>query len=482
MPRILKTPSPAEPRRRMLRLLGGSLMLPWLPLCGGVAAAAPLLGDRTRRVSVILDRTAAAMPIAPDFAGFSYEKDRLATGLFRGGNRALIALFRRLGPGLIRIGGNSVDTTRWAEDGQGATKGEIAPADVGALAAFLRRANWKVLYGLNLAANTPERLIAEATYAAKTLGENLHGFEIGNEPDYYSSIGLRPDSYRYADFFAEWSGLADALKAHLPNALVTGPGCALLDGSWAVPFAGDAHSRIALLTQHYYRGNGQNEDATLAHLLAGDPALPDLLDQLRRAVSDNGIPGYRLVEANSYSNGGAANISNAPGSALWVIDFLFTAAQYGAAGVNLHGGGDFPGYTPIADDGGRVIQIRPEYYGMLLFSFAARGRLVPARLQAGGMAISAYGVSDGADTHVVIVNKEKDDGIEAAIALGTGPASATVRQLNTAPGNGAGITFAGAAINAGGTWSPRPSTVTRVTNGRLTVKVPPMSAVLVTAA
>ncbi len=466
----------------MLRLLGGSLLLPGLPLCGGHAAAAPLPGAPARQVSVILDRAAAAMPIAPDFAGFSYEKDRLATGLFRGGNRALIALFRRLGSGLIRIGGNSVDTTRWAEDGQGATKGEIAAADLDALAAFLRRANWKVLYGLNLAANTPERLTAEAMVAAKVLGENLYGFEIGNEPDYYSSIGLRPGSYRYADFMAEWSGFADALKARLPNALVTGPGCALLDGSWAVPFAGDAHSRIGLLTQHYYRGNGQNDDATLAHLLAGDPSLPDLLDQLRLAASENRIPGYRLVEANSYSNGGAPNISNAPGTALWVIDFLFTAAQYGATGVNLHGGGTFPGYTPIADDGGRVIQIRPEYYGMLLFSQAARGHLLPTRMEAGGMAISAYAVSNGALTHVVIVNKEKDNGIEAAIALGTEPASATIQLLNTAPGNAAGITFAGAAINAGGTWSPRPPTAMRVTNGRLTVTVPPMSAVLVTAA
>lgn len=466
----------------MLRLLGASLILPWLPLRGGHAAAAPLPGASARQVSVILDRTAAGTPIAPDFTGFSYEKDRLATGLFRGGNRALIALFRRLGSGLIRIGGNSVDTTRWAGDGRGSTEGEIATADVDALAAFLRRANWKVLYGLNLAANTPERLTAEATYAAKALGENLYGFEIGNEPDYYAGIGLRPGSYRYADFIAEWSGFADALKARLPNVLVTGPGCALLDGSWAVPFAGDAHARIGLLTQHYYRGNGQNDDATLAHLLAGDPALPDLLDQLRRTASENGIPGYRLVEANSYSNGGAPNISNAPGTALWVIDFLFTAAQYGATGVNLHGGGAFPGYTPIADKGGRVVQIRPEYYGMLLFSLAARGSLLPTRMQAAGMAISAYAVSDGAVTHVVIVNKEKDDGIEAVIALGADPASATVQRLNSASGSGAGLTFAGAAIHAGGTWSPRPSMAMRVTNGRLTVKVPPMTAVLVTAA
>ena len=63
-------------------------------------------------------------------------------------------------------------------------------------------------------------------------------------------------------------------------------------------------------------------------------------------------------------------MSNSYASSLWVIDFLFNAALGGATGVNMHGGGNSPGYTPIADDSGAVIEARPEYYGLLLFTLA----------------------------------------------------------------------------------------------------------------
>ena len=46
--------------------------------------------------------------------------------------------------------------------------------------------------------------------------------------------------------------------------------------------------------------------------------------------------GYRLSECNSFYNGGASGVSDAYGTALWAIDFLFLNAQYGSAGTNFH--------------------------------------------------------------------------------------------------------------------------------------------------
>ena len=43
--------------------------------------------------------------IGDAFCGFSYEKDQVAAPIFTGENRNLIGLFRRLGPGLLRLGG-----------------------------------------------------------------------------------------------------------------------------------------------------------------------------------------------------------------------------------------------------------------------------------------------------------------------------------------------------------------------------------------
>ena len=47
-----------------------------------------------------------------------------------------------------------------------------------------------------------------------------------------------------------------------------------------------------------------------------------------------------------------------------------SSSANGMRGVNFHSGGYGPGYTPIADNGGAVVDVRPEFYGMLLFSQA----------------------------------------------------------------------------------------------------------------
>ena len=64
-----------------------------------------------------------------------------------------------------------------------------------------------------------------------------------------------------------------------------------------------------------------------------------------------------------YAQGGVTNVSNAHGSALWTLDYMFTCALNGCEGVNFHGGGQGPGYTPIADNGTTVVEARPEFYG-----------------------------------------------------------------------------------------------------------------------
>ena len=48
------------------------------------------------------------------------------------------------------------------------------------LAAFLRATGWTCLYGIGMGTNTPEHAAEEAEYVAKTLGERLQYFQIGN--------------------------------------------------------------------------------------------------------------------------------------------------------------------------------------------------------------------------------------------------------------------------------------------------------------
>ena len=119
-----------------------------------------------------------------------------------------------------------------------------------------------------------------------------------------------------------------------------------------------------------------------------------------------GIP-YRISECNSFSNGGAAGVSDSYASSLWVIDFLFCAALGGATGINMHGGGNAPGYTPIADHSGDVIEARPEYYGLLLFALAGDGALLETQLSAGTVDATAYAVRKASGgLNLMVVNKD----------------------------------------------------------------------------
>ena len=128
--------------------------------------------------------------IGPAFAGLSYEKSKLYGPLFTASNSDLIGMFMRLGPSVLRVGGNSVDRNVWTPNGPGQTAGQIAPSDVNSLAAFVKSAGWQCLYGINLGgaatgATTPALAAAEVAYAAQQLGSSLLGIEIGNVTDLY---------------------------------------------------------------------------------------------------------------------------------------------------------------------------------------------------------------------------------------------------------------------------------------------------------
>ena len=392
--------------------------------------------------------------VGPAFAGLSYEKSALAVPCFVPDNTRLIGLFHRLGPSLLRIGGNTVDRTRWLAGGAGHTAGEVAPADIDSLAAFLRGCGWQVLYGVNLATSTPAAAAAEAAYAAQALGETLYGLEIGNEPDLYGNNYFAP--WTLADFEERWEAFRRAILARASGVVLTGPADSYNVGRWTIPFGTWAGSdRLALLTQHHYRGNGRSPLATAQRLVSPDDGLSAQLAELRAGAARIGVP-FRLAETNSFFNGGAAGVSNSYASALWVIDHLFEIARGGGAGANLHGGGAGPGYTPIADRYGVVIGARPLYYGMLLFTLAGTGSLLGTQLAVGGLDVSAYAVrlADGS-LSLVVVNKEATHGVALAIECPETAGAATLMAL-TGPALTAttGVEIQGTTVGVDGSFAP----------------------------
>jgi hypothetical protein len=446
---------------------------------------APIDAGPTVPATITVTPSSHVGTIPPAFVGLSYEKSQLPSGLFAGTDAPLIALLQLLGPGILRVGGNSVDRTEWytAPTSDASPASTITTAEVDALSALAKASGWKVIYGVDMKLSTPAIAADEVKYAATSLGASLYGFEIGNEPDLYSATA-QSSSWSYSIFKTQWEAFASAILAAAgATTPLTGPASAANYSSWTVPFAADEGSKIGLLTQHYYRGNGQDPSSTVDLLLTPDPNLGKELDALNGAAQGASVAGgYRLAECNSYYNGGAPNVSDAYGTALWLLDFLFQNAQHGSAGVNLHGGGNGPGYTPIADSNGAVVGARPEFYGALLFALAGQGTLYGTTVTVpNDLNVSAYAVgAAGGGTNIVVVSKDASSGVHAAIDVGAPITTAGVLYLQ-GPSLDAtsGVTLGSAGIDPSGSFSPTGPIPLTVSGTTVTVDVPAASAAII---
>lgn len=508
--------SPLATRRGVVQCLLAFAAASLVPSCGGsstFSSSTPSSPGPTRQPTPsgpVTDATltvaaTAAGNIPPSFAGLSYEKSKMNQNpaLFTGSNTNLIAIFKRLGPSILRIGGNSVDRNVWASTGPGQTTGQIAPADVDALAAFVKAAGWQCVYGINLggagpnpyssgsfvAATSAALAANEIAYAYAKFGPSLIGFEIGNECDLYGNSYYSGATWGLSTFESLWTSFRAAIVSQTPAAapLCTGPADAGHVSSWTIPFGQSVtKAEIGLLTQHYYRANGADPASTADFLITPDSNLTGNLAILNSGAKGIGVP-YRISECNSFYNGGANGVSDSYASSLWVIDFLFHCALGGSIGVNLHGGGNGAGYTPIADSGGTVVGVRPEFYGILLFTLAGTGTLYTTDLEAGSLNATAYAVMSNSGLKLVIVNKDSTQNLRLTARLPQPAASAQLLQM-TQLSSGAsgpdlmatsGVTIQGANVDADGSFTPGTPYVLNPNGTSLSCYVPALSAALI---
>lgn len=407
--------------------------------------------------------------VGTGFAGFSYEKDRIGAGMFDVKDTKLVNLFKLLGPSVLRLGGNLVDMTSWNPKGAGGDASEIAPADVQKLAAFLSATGWKAIYGINLKTNTASNAASEAAYAAKTLGGNLIAFEIGNEPNVYKTEST------YETSFAAYT---KAIRAKVPGAVFDGPGT-YGNTPWMDPFA--AHEKgngLQILSMHTYVGD--NTGASIPKLLASTQSggkFPAQFAAMQSAKTGNAIAQWRMSEANSYFHGGTDGVSNVEAAALWSLDFMYGIASHAGDGVNFHGGTStqFPlNYSPIRFSGLTPVGVQAVYYGELLWTLAGTGSL-HAGTVSGASNVTAWGIGGNA-----FVNNKGSATIAATVTLTGSPTRASVYLLTASSLSSKSITIAGSGVSSGGTFTPSPKSAT-VSGGKVTVSVPPGSAVLVVA-
>ena len=359
-----------------------------LALLLAVAAAA------SDRASFQLHATpvrAGGAPIPPRFVGLSIEVSSAPQVFLTGGlggppRPSFTALMRALaaagggassGGASVRVGGNSADESAWVPTGAlpPNTTYRITAADFAAYNAAVPLFNGSVIIDTTLRyADSSALAAAHAAAATAALGPLLEHIEIGNEPDLFHENGFRPAAFGYADYKAEYAAAAAAVVAAAGNRLQGATWCT---NDWSADFADYMAAYGRLLTSvsvHRYAGTAcHGGKATIAELMA-DTAAAGEAANVAPAVATaaaHGVPFY-IGEGNSVSCGGTTGVSDVWAAAVWAVDVLFNMASVGVSRWNFHGMPHGPYATASWDNVSTdVVEVRPLFYGQLVFAFAA---------------------------------------------------------------------------------------------------------------
>lgn len=433
-------------------------------------------------ISITLNPSMPGKKIPKDFAGLSFEKSNLNKGTFTPHKDTLIRFFNTLGLQSMRIGANSADKDTF---GINATSTHFTQAEIDSLFGFIQQTGCKVVYGLNFGGNfNPSLAATEANYVMQHYNPFLWGLEVGNEPDLYHSNGFRPPTYNYAAYKNQFNQYFDTIRYYNPASVFTGPAPAWNFTNYTLPFCRTTHGQVAMITQHYYVGpaNAAPIRQQIDTLLSSHKrnALISEAHSIVQCADSAGVP-FRMAECNSFYGGGQYGVSNALASAVWGLDYMYTLASLGCAGVNFHGGMG-GAYTAIAKKN-NMYTARPLYYGILAFQLGSKGKFIPTSLVNNHINFNAYSVIDSLqNVFVTLVNK--DTLTNAVVNIHTGTASYTAAEYVTLSGtyglrDTTTVSLGGQFVTHNGiippyTWQPL-----TITSGSMQVNVPFGSAAVI---
>jgi hypothetical protein len=478
-----------------------------------LSCAAPALAQRakTKTIHVNIDTRRKQGRMPDDFTGLGYEISSVAIpGLLSDKNRTYVQLVRGLGTnGVIRVGGITSDSASFAPDAVASSAAKatvINAANLRELGAFLDAIGWRLIWGLNLGAGDVKNAAEEAVAVAAAVKDKLLAFEIGNEPDGFAGDAFnshRPKHYGYGDYLKEYRAYKAAIRSKLPEAPFAGPDASWATG-WVSRFSADEGSDLKLLTKHYYRAGANNpyldrlidsnqraeyearaKTNKIELLIREDAGLRGMLQELSTAASASHVP-FRICEANSFYGGGQPGVSDAFVSALWVLDFMWTLAYGGAAGVNMQTGVnhlDFISYySAIRTDANGAVSVGPEYYGMLAFAQAGKGERIALDYDADGMNLTAYAVlGDHGDLMLTLINKDQNADADITMTTGQTFQKATAWRLKgLALDSADNVTLGGIEVAANDRWHPREVEYLLTVGGAGEIHVPAASAAIVT--
>ncbi len=426
---------------------------------------------------VNVDAQTLGREIPRDFVGFSLEVSTKGQGLtsFQGANpgnsgaaveqpvyslgypgapnQGYFQFMKKLGPGVLRLGGNSQDNSCWdaahAPHPEGC-EGAITASDLALFSQAASASGWKLILGLDLKQNSAPWALSELTEGVNREikpGEIL-GLEIGNEPDLFSRSPYRPKTYSSADQAKDFMSYVEAFRSDAATKSygIVGPAtcCSWRNAEDLGIFLDRAGRDLKLVSVHNYPlTTCRGRTVTIDQLLA--PELMQRYDERMKPLvaeaSRHSLP-IALAETNSASCGGMPGVSNAFAAAVWGLDYMFNTAQDGFSMMNFHSsyrpGGS--SYNPVDTYGKKETSghwtfhnvAEPLYYAIYLFSEHASGNhLLNASIHTSAN-IHAYAVTRcaGCGVNVFVINEDAKATGQVRIHLSNREGSASLLLLD----------------------------------------------------
>ncbi|OJT11294.1 Beta-glucuronidase [Trametes pubescens] len=333
-----------------------------------------------------------SIPQRGDFWGFSIEMSVVQQVIGKNASfiqvpflNLLAAVVERAGSVRIRVGGNTQETATLVDslaDNAMIEKAKSAPSSsakgdatptllytpelLHLLSNISALVNAKWYLGIPMNDTSNLRLqIAEAADAI--LGDNVLGYQVGNEPDLYADHGHRPADYDQNDYNNEFGVVVAAVqqdsKITNKNKLVAPS----LQGTWtpedlfATGFLDSYASSLSVIAmEHYPDQNCAAEfpDGTFGPIKDPQTVFPNYLTHasgqnlVKPYLNTAGIAQqlgkeFMMFETNTASCGGFPGVSDSFGSAIWAVDYGLQMAYSNFTGALLHVGGQNVSYNPF---------------------------------------------------------------------------------------------------------------------------------------
>lgn len=239
-----------------------------------------------------------------------------------------------LGVQLLRAGGINNDTNNW--DSKDPRPHPFDNSQIDRFIAFTNAIHAKPLFQIPMVAMMDgeepksESIISLIRYLNDQKKYGVEYFSIGNEPDSYVDMKLRPTSYTINDYCTNFIIFSETIKKIYPNAKIIGPDLAwkYQDGQndWFSPFLKACGSKIDIASIHYYGIDPREitEKATFTNAIKFRRQIKSLRQKMKNAGFEN-IP-LAITEANlAWDIKGIPKSNYGPGTfynALWIADVI----------------------------------------------------------------------------------------------------------------------------------------------------------------